>query len=350
MRISTRFLCGLAVAWGTYQLGLAVVRHRRRFSWLNRVVVISGGSRGLGLVLARELVERGAKVMICARTATDVEAATHELRAQNGDVMGLPCDVRDRGQVQQVVEATMKRWNRIDVLFNVAGIMQVGPLDAMTLDDFHEAMDTNCWGTLHTILAVLPTMRRQRWGRIVNVASIGGKRAVPHMIPYDTSKFALVGLSTGLRTELAKDGILVTTVSPSLMRTGSPRNATFKGKHRAEYAWFSIGGSLPLASVSAERAAAQIIRACEDGAGEVYISNLLNLPVWAAELAPSVTTEVLGLINHFLPGMGGIGKHSAYGYESESALSPSILTALGDSAAQQNNEMRPRTGRGDAVQ
>jgi NAD(P)-dependent dehydrogenase (short-subunit alcohol dehydrogenase family) len=344
MRISNRFLCGLAVAWGAYHLAVAAVRHTRRFSWTNRVVIISGGSRGLGLVLARELVQRGAKVMICARTAADVAAATRELQAQ-GDAMGLPCDVRDREQVQQVVDATMKRWSRIDVLFNVAGIMQVGPLDSMTLADFHEAMDINCWGALHTTLAVLPTMRHQHWGRIVNVASIGGKRAVPHMIPYDTSKFALVGLSTGLRTELAKDGILVTTVCPSLMRTGSPRNATFKGQHRAEYAWFSIGGSLPIASISAERAAAQIIRACENGDCEVFISNSLSPPVWAAQLAPMVTTEVLGLINTLLPETGGIGRQSAFGYESESAWAPSMLTALGDSAAQRNNEMRPRDGR-----
>lgn len=342
MHISNRFLLGLAMAWGAYKLAETAVRQSRRFAWLDRVVLISGGSRGLGIVLARELVRRGAKVMICARSAADVASAVGELEAQGGDVGGMICDVRDREQVQEVVDATVRRWGRIDVLFNVAGIMQVGPLDSMTVDDFRTAMDINCWGPLHTTLAVLPMMRRRQWGRIVNVASIGGKRAVPHMLPYDTSKFALVGLSTGLRIELAKDGIIVTTVCPSLMRTGSPRNATFKGQHRAEYAWFSIGGSLPVAAISAERAAQQIIRACEFGAGEVYIGNALSPPLWAAQLAPSLTNEVLAVINRLLPGPGGIGQQAAYGYESESAVARSILTAFGDSAARQNNEMRPR--------
>jgi short-subunit dehydrogenase len=212
----------------------------------------------------------------------------------------------------------------------------------MTESDFRDAMETNCFGVLHTVLAVLPEMRRRQWGRIVNVASIGGKRAVPHMIPYDTSKFALVGLSTGLRTELMQDGIYVTTACPSLMRTGSPRNASFKGQHRKEYAWFSIGGSLPLISMDAERAAGQILRACQYGDGEVYIANWLSPSVWAVEIAPALTAEILALVNPWLPQPGGIGRRSAYGYQSESKLAPSWLTSLGDDAAARNNELRPR--------
>jgi short-subunit dehydrogenase len=186
-------------------------------------------------------------------------------------------------------------------------------------------------------------MRRQQWGRIVNVASIGGKKAVPHLLPYDASKFALVGLSTGLRTELAQDGILVTTVNPTLMRTGSPRNAFFKGQHRGEYAWFSLGGALPIISMSSGRAADQILLACQRGDSEVYISNWLNPAVIAAELAPALTTEVLTLVNRYiLPGRGGIDRRAKRGYESESAVSPSPLTALNESAAEQNNQMRPR--------
>src|SRR6185503_4123757 len=120
--------------------------------------------------------------------------------------------------------------------------------------------------------AVLPEMRARREGRIVNITSIGGKISVPHLLPYSASKFALVGLSEGLRAELAKDGIVVTTICPGLMRTGSPRNATFKGQHRAEYAWFSIGDSLPVTAMSADRAARQILTACKRGEAEVVLS------------------------------------------------------------------------------
>lgn len=342
MKLTHQLACAAGVAAGLCGLGQFLLRRQRWFDWHDKVVVINGGSRGLGLVLARNLVDSGARVVLFARTADDVDFAVQELRDRGGTVFGRACDARDPHQVQSLMDEVVARWGSIDVLLNVAGIMQVGPLDAMTDADFRAAMETNCWGALHTVRAVLPAMRRQAWGRIVNVASIGGKRAVPHMLPYDTSKFALVGLSTGLRTELARDGILVTTACPTLMCTGSPRNATFKGEHRAEYAWFSIGGSLPLLAIPAEQAAKQILSACQNGAGEVFITNWWSPPVWAAQLAPNLTNEVLGLVNRLLPPAHEGETAAAYGYESESWASPSFLTSLGDAAARRNNEMRPR--------
>jgi NAD(P)-dependent dehydrogenase (short-subunit alcohol dehydrogenase family) len=329
---------GLAACYATK----AYLRHRRWFDFAGKVVVVTGGSRGLGLVIARQLTAEGANVAICARTEEDVESAVAELRERGGSAIGMACDVRKPAEVRTMIGEVHRHWGRIDVLMNVAGIIEVGPLEAMTLADFHDAMDSNCWGALHTTLAALPIMKRQRFGRIVNVASIGGKRAVPHMLPYDVSKFALVGLSTGLRAELAKDGILVTTACPTLMRTGSPRNALFKGQHRLEYLWFSLGGSLPLVSMDAERAAGQILWACQAGEGEVWIGNPLNPAMLASRLLPGLTSEALAIVARFLPPRGGIGQASARGYESESALSPSWLTALGDQAARENNELRPR--------
>jgi short-subunit dehydrogenase len=162
------------------------------------------------------------------------------------------------------------------------------------------------------------------------------------MLPYSTSKFALVGLSNGLRTELAKDGILVTTICPSLMRTGSPRNATFKGQHRKEYAWFSIGDSLPLVSMKAESAARQILRACQHGEREVLLRNPTNLGIALQAMLPGATQKALTLVDRLLPAMGGIGERAAKGYESESAWSPSVLTTLTERAAERNNEMGKR--------
>jgi len=333
---------GGAVAAGGYAVQ-SVIRKARWFEFDGKVVVITGASRGLGLVLARQLVDRGAKVAICARTQADLDEAAAELRKRGGQVLAAACDIRDMEQVKRFIGRVTGTWGRIDVLLNVAGVIEVGPLESMTLEDFHEAMDINCYGALHTILAVLPTMKQQRWGRILNVASIGGKQAVPHLLPYDMSKFALVGLSNGLRTDLAKDGIIVTTASPTLMRTGSPRNAFFKGHHRGEYAWFSLGGSLPIVSMNAERAANQILTACQAGDADVFITNLLNPPIWAARLLPTLTTEILSVVNRFLPPPGGIGKRRAWGHDSQSAVSPSLLTTLSDQAAAQNNELHART-------
>ncbi|HEY0192806.1 MAG TPA: SDR family oxidoreductase, partial [Kofleriaceae bacterium] len=210
-----------------------------------KVVVITGGSRGLGLVLARTLVERGARVAICARDLDELGRARRELEQLGGEVFSAQCDVTDRDDVLNFIAAVEDDFGAIDILINNAGVIQVGPIEHMTADDFEQALSVNLRGPLHAMLAVLPGMRRRNAGRIVNIASIGGRVAVPHLAPYSTSKFALVGLSEGMRAELIKDGIYVTTVCPGLMRTGSPRHGLFKGNHQAEYAWFTIGDSLP---------------------------------------------------------------------------------------------------------
>jgi short-subunit dehydrogenase len=154
------------------------------------------------------------------------------------------------------------------------------------------------------------------------------------------SKFALVGFSEGLRTELAKDNILVTTVCPGLMRTGSPHHALFKGQHRAEFTWFSLGDALPGLSMSAERAARQILQACQRGEAEVVLSLPAKLATTFHALFPGLTADLLGLANTFLlPGPGGIGTTRVQGSDSHSPLSPSWLTTLSDRAAQRNNEV-----------
>ncbi len=253
--------------------------------------------------------------------------------------MTFDCDVTQRDDVDEMTRRIIEHWGAIDLVFNVAGVIEVGPFDTMTIDDFQKSMNTHCWGVLHTTLAVVPTMRRAGWGRIVNIASLGGKRAVPHMLPYAASKFALVGLSTGLRAELAADGILVTTVCPGLMRTGSPRNATFKGQHRKEYAWFSIGDSLPLVSMNADTAAARILKACQRGDAEYVMPLSAALALKAQSLAPNLAAEAMAIFARLLPKTGGVLTHPAKGHESASWLSPSILTTLGERAARKNNEM-----------
>jgi NAD(P)-dependent dehydrogenase (short-subunit alcohol dehydrogenase family) len=332
LRISAGLVAGYA-AWR------ALTHYYRRYDFYGRVVVITGGSRGLGLVLARQLASEGAKLAICCRNVAELEVAQSELLNLGVPVLAQACDLEDRQQVQHFIDTVRRDFGRIDVLINNAGVIQVGPLNTLTHADFEQAMNTHFWGVLHAIEEVLPLMRRQQAGRIVNIASIGGRIAVPHLLPYSASKFALVGFSDGLRAELMQEGIYVTTVCPGLMRTGSPRNATFKGQHRAEYAWFSINSSLPLLTMSAERAAAKIISACRYGRAKVTLTLPAKLAVCASTLAPELTADLMGLMNWLLPAPGGIGHHSALGKESSSALSPSFLTTLTDRAAARNNEM-----------
>jgi NAD(P)-dependent dehydrogenase (short-subunit alcohol dehydrogenase family) len=323
--------------------GLVAVAVGRRlgatgYSFRGRTVLVTGGSRGLGLLLAREFGRRGARVAICARDIATLDRARRDLERRGVVTVAVPADVTDYAQTAGMVEEVRRRLGGPDVLVNNAGVIQVGPLPTMTVADFEEALAVNFRGAVHATLAALPELRRRR-GRIVNIASIGGKVAVPHLVPYSASKFALVGFSAGLHAELARDGIVVTTVCPGLMRTGSPRNATFKGRHRAEYAWFSIGDALPVASMDADRAARQVVEACRRGAAEVVVGAPYKLAARVQGLAPGLTARVLGVVNRLLPEPGGIGTRRARGAESQSAVSPSWVTTLGDRAAVRNNEM-----------
>jgi NAD(P)-dependent dehydrogenase (short-subunit alcohol dehydrogenase family) len=330
----------LAVAGaGALFAARAAVKRWRGFDLRGKVVLITGGSRGLGLVMAREFAREGARLAICARSLEELERARADLSQGGARVLAVPCDVRERSQVNEMINVVRDHYGRIDVLVNNAGVIQVGPIEVMTVEDYEEAMKTHFWGPLYTSLAVLPEMRKRRTGRIVNISSIGGKISVPHLVPYSASKFALVGLSEGLRAELQKDGVVVTTVCPGLMRTGSPRNAYFKGQHRAEYAWFSISDALPVTAMQAERAARQIVSACKRGEAEITLSVQAQMAVRFHGLFPGLTADLLGFVNRLLPGPGGIGRLRARGKDSHSAVSPSWLTALNEAAAQRNNEM-----------
>ncbi len=333
-----------AVAVGALALGTLMAARglrRPRISFRERVVVITGGSRGLGLIMARQLAAEGARLVLLARDPGGLERARQDLEQRYPGVMVEPivADVRDVRTAEAAIAGTMRRFGTVDVLINNAGIIQVGPLDHMTIADFEDAMATHFWGPLHMTLAALPAMRRAGGGRIVNISSIGGKIAVPHLVPYSASKFALVGLSDGLRAELAHENIVVTTVCPGLMRTGSPINAGFKGKRPKEYAWFAISDSLPLASINAERAAHQIIEACRRGDAELVITRQAKLAVMARALAPEFVADLMVMMNRLLPDPTGAGGHiTRPGRDSVSPLAPSPLTALGDRAAKENNE------------
>jgi short-subunit dehydrogenase len=308
-----------------------------------KVVLVTGGSRGLGLALAREMAQRGARLAICGRDEESLERARASLARFGAEVIAVPCDITDREAVQRLVERVASELGSVDVLINNAGVIEVGPAETMAVTDYEEAMATNFWGMLYPTLAVLPEMRRRKSGRIVNITSIGGKVGIPHLLPYSASKFAAVGFSQGLRTEVAADGIRVVTVVPGLMRTGSPRNAIFRGQHRAEYAWFSISDSLPGLSISAERAARKIVDACVRGDAEVLFPVTTRLAAVANAVAPGITMSLLGAVSRLLPSPSwGTGRRR--GADSQSSLSPSLLTSLGDRAARRYNQIAPAEG------
>ena len=332
----------LAATFGVGTLAALAVfkRARPRFDFKDKTVLITGGSRGLGLVLARAFAEEGARLAICARDAEELKRAEADLNERGAQVFTTVCDVRNQSEAERAVRAVCNHYGQIDALINNAGVIQVAPLENQTQKDFEDALAVHFWGAFFMTQAVLPEMKRRGDGRIVNISSIGGKIAVPHLAPYSASKFALVGLSSAMRNELIKDNIYITTVCPGLMRTGSHVNATFKGQNEKEYAWFSVGDALPFTSVSAENAAAQIVEAARTGRAELIISPQAKLAAKFNALFPEITSDIAAFVNEkFLPSAGGIGENYAPGKDSKSSASPSFLTTLADDASRRNNEL-----------
>ena len=334
---------GVGLAAGGLMLARAVNRRRRRIDFGSRVVVITGGSRGLGLALARELSLEGADLVLLARNAGDLEEAADEVRELSGrEPLVIPTDVGQPGAMEEVVEQVLHRLGRIDVLINAAGVMQVGPLDHMDRYDFARSMATHFWGPLMAMTAVIPAMRHQGGGRIVNIASIGGRIAIPHMLPYCASKFALVGLSDGMGAELAAEGIRVTTVCPSLVRTGSHMNIQVVGRHREEFAWFAAGASTPIVSMSAQRAARRILDACRYGDRHLDLGWVARLAGMVHGLAPGLVADLMASGARLLPPPAPReeGDVALTGWDSRSSWVPSRLTRFGNRAVSRHNQMR----------
>ncbi|MBT1703525.1 SDR family NAD(P)-dependent oxidoreductase [Chryseosolibacter indicus] len=336
----SKSLAWAAAGFGLYLAANTVYREINKYNLNGKVVLITGGSRGLGLVLARELTLMGARIAICARSSDQLNQAKFDLeRLTANSILSITADVTDQMQVSSMINEVIKYYGRIDVIINNAGIVQVGPVESMSIEDYEQAMKTNFWAALYTIKAVLPHFMERKSGRIVNISSIGGKVAMPHLLPYSASKFALTGLSEGLHAELKKYNIHVTTVIPNLMRTGSPRNISVKGDHEAEYAWFKISDSSPLLSQQVEVAAKSIIKALQYGDSEAILTTSAKIATAVKGIAPSLVNSVLAITNLFLPDNKEGGRHTKLGFEAESKLSTGPVTALSDQAASLHNEI-----------
>ncbi len=269
--------------------------------YCDKVALITGGSRGLGLEIARQICLRGGKVVLLARDAEELAAAKADLDRFGTEVVIIPCDLLQTAQIQSAVQQALQHFGRIDILVNNAGIIEVGPLAHMQFKDFDRAMRLHFWAPYILQFLIVPRMRAQDGGRIVNIASIGGRVAVPHMVPYSASKFALVGFSDAIRAELARERIYVTTVTPGLMRTGSEVHANFKGDHAAEYRWFNWSMKIPFASISVQRAARKILNACARGKPVLVMPFSTYLIIAANALFPNLMAHAMKMFNRSLP-------------------------------------------------
>jgi short-subunit dehydrogenase len=308
------------------------------YSFKGRVALITGGSRGLGLALAKRLVREGAMVSILARDAKELLRAKNILTtyAPEDRVMIYECDITDENQLSAAFEKTISRFGDIDVLINNAGSILVGPFESMLMEDFEAQMKLHLYANISATQKILPVFRRKRDGRIINICSMGGKVAVPHMLPYDSSKFALAGFSQGIAAELAKENIAVTTVYPTLMRTGSPIQAVFKGDAKKEFAWFANADVFPGFSMAAEEAADKIIEASRERKSEFYPSLIGKFRMTVGHFFPELMIFMMGVMNRLMPN----GKSYLYRTGAQCLADDSYLTSgLRQSASRAEGEL-----------
>lgn len=276
------------------------------------VVVITGGSRGLGYALASRLARRPVKLVLAARDREELDRAQASLLEEHShlhpdDFYLVAADLTDRAACERLVEEAFARFGRVDVLVNNAGIIKVGPVEVQSLETFEYALRIMYQSGLYTTMAALPRLLRQEplagWSRraaIVNISSIGGKVAVPHLLPYSAAKFAMVGFSAGLHAELRHKGIHVMTVCPGLMRTGGEDHAAFVGQVEKEAAWFKFSAKTPGISCSVEHAARKIVSSLEGGRAEITITPQAWLAARFAGLCPETTQWLAAQANHWI--------------------------------------------------
>jgi short-subunit dehydrogenase len=318
---SIRLLAGasaVAAAWYA-----ARKLSRTDYSFRDRTAIVTGATRGLGFAMARRLVDEGARVWLVARSTEELGTAADELSARGGWVRTIAADIRRPDHVSRIVDTVVASDMRIDILINNAGVIEVGPFEHSKLEDFQDALATHFWGPLDLIRASLPHMAadaaearrglvrrsfsegggaeaRKGQARIVNISSIGGRIAVPHLAAYNASKFALTGLSETLRAELTKYGVLVTTVTPGLMRTGSYVNVKVRGRHADEFRWFAAMSATPLTAMNTERAAKAILEACREGRATLTPGTQAKMAVVLNALAPNLFASISAAVNRAL--------------------------------------------------
>lgn len=325
-------------------LGALLVRslaRGRRTKLRGAVVLVTGSSRGLGLQLAREFAAHGARIAITGRDHLTLERALDDLERSGAEVVAIPADLTEPDEIRSLVQRVQSVLGPIDVLVNNAGRIEVGPLESMTADDHEADLDVHYRAPLRLLDEVLPGMKARGRGHIVNIASIGGRIAVPHMLPYTATKHALVGLSRGLRVELARYGITVTTVIPGLVNTGSPVNALFKGNHRQEYAWFALADAAPILSASAPHAARRIVGAVRGGKTELVIGWPARIAIGLHHLFPRTTYGVIERIERWMLPAPSDDARSRRGHQSQSELTRRLWPRRGERAVRRLNQEIP---------
>jgi 3-oxoacyl-[acyl-carrier protein] reductase len=197
----------------------------------NKVILVTGGSKGIGYGIAQVLLRNKAKVAITSRSQKAADEAVASLKKTGSDVIGLESDVRDGDSQKRVVDQIIKRWGKVDVLVANAGLGYFESIEKLTSEQWQETIDTNLTGVFHSVKACIPALKESK-GYIITIASLAGTNFFANGSAYNASKFGLVGFSQAIMLDLRNYGIKVTTIMPGSVATH------FNGGHpNTEDAW-----------------------------------------------------------------------------------------------------------------
>lgn len=247
-----------------------------------KVALVTGASSGIGEATARALAGRGAALALAARSEERLGFLVREISAAGGRALAVKTDVADEDSVRGAVERTVGEFGALDILVNNAGLGLSGRVAELRSEDLRYVFDVNLLGPLNCVQATLPHMRRG--GRIINVSSVVGKRAIPKVGGYCATKFALNALSDALRVEVADRGITVTSVYPGTTQTAFRENSR---RTKDEKRGWRPGGVTP------EKVAEKISAAAESGGRDVYVTLPDRIFVVGATLTPGLFDRVL---------------------------------------------------------
>jgi NAD(P)-dependent dehydrogenase (short-subunit alcohol dehydrogenase family) len=250
-----------------------------------KVAIVTGASSGIGEATARALAKRDAAVVLAARTEGKLRFLEREIAAGGGRTLAVRTDVGDEASVEAMVKRAIGEFGSLDILVNNAGLGLSGRVEELRPDDLRYLFEVNLIGPLRCVQAAMPHM--PRGGRIINVSSVVGKRAIPKVGGYCATKSALNALSDALRVELSCRGITVTSVYPGTTRTAFRENSRRTSDEKR--GWRPRG-------VPPERVAEKILHAAEKGGRDVYVTFLDRIFVAGTALLPGLTDRMLRLL------------------------------------------------------
>jgi len=261
----------------------------------DRAVVVTGASSGVGYDIAMAFARQGAEVGLIARRKPQLEELAERMTAAGGHPLVLQCDVTRRAEVRSAMDEALRCFGQIDILVNSAGLLIPDTLEEMRPEDLERMMAVNLYGTLHSIQAVLPEMKKNRTGRIINVGSLAGRRGITPLGGYSASKFALVGLTEALRVELFGSGIWVSLVMPGMIDTPMSQEARSNKQLRAMPAM----AAMPVRWVTWAVLAAAVFGLPEVDVppGSAVVEKLAALFPTATDLFLSVGTRLVGALS-----------------------------------------------------